>query len=347
MAVTAVATASRLLLAMRRAPVDATPVWFMRQAGRFLPEYRAIRSRLSLLEICARPEVAAEVTLQPVARLGVDAAILFADILLPLVPMGLPLRFATGEGPVIDRPVRTRSDVLALRTDVIGDLEPVLQTVQHVRRALPPEVALIGFAGGPFTVASYAIEGGASRSFLETKKFMYGDPALWNTLLAAITDVTIAYLGAQAAAGAQVVQLFDSWAGALSPDDYRRFVLPHTQRIFRALETFGVPSIHFGVGTAMLLDLQREAGGDAIGIDWRVPIEEAFRRFGEGAAVQGNLDPVALFAPREELDRQVRGIIDAARGRPGHIFNLGHGILPETDPDRVRDVVTMVHDANG
>ncbi len=345
MAVAGVATEPRLLLAMRREPVDATPVWFMRQAGRFLPEYREIRSRLSLLEICARPEVAAEVTLQPVRRLGVDAAILFADILLPLVPMGLSLRFAAGEGPVIDHPVRTRDDVLALRTDVLGALDPVLQTARLARHALPQDVALIGFAGGPFTVASYAIEGGASRTFIETKKLMYGDTALWNTLLAAITDVTIAYLRGQAEAGAQVVQLFDSWAGALSPHDYRRFVLPHTQRIFRALEASRIPSIHFGVGTATLLDIQREAGGDAIGIDWRVPIEDAFRRFGGDAAVQGNLDPVALFAPRAELEEQVQRILDAARGQLGHIFNVGHGILPETNPDRVRDVVALVHDA--
>ncbi len=317
----------------------------MRQAGRYMPEYRAIRSRLSLLEICARPDVAAEVTLQPVHQLGVDAAILFADILLPLIAMGLPLRFAAGEGPVIDRPVRTSADVHALRTDDVSALESVFETVRLVRAALPPEVALIGFAGAPFTVASYAIEGGASRSFTETKKLMYGDPVLWNTLLASITDVTIAYLGAQVMAGAQVIQLFDSWVGALSAHDYRRFVLPHTKRIFLALKTLGVPSIHFGVGTATLLDLQREAGGDAIGIDWRVPIDEAFARFGTSAAIQGNLDPLALFAPRDELQSQVRRILDGVAGRPGHIFNLGHGILPETDPAVVRDVVTMVHEA--
>jgi uroporphyrinogen decarboxylase len=310
-----------------------------------MAEYRAIRARLSLLEICARPEVAAEVTLQPVHRLGVDGAILFADILLPLVAMGLPLRFAAGEGPVIDRPVRTRVDVGALRTDAIDSLDSVFETVRLVRRALPAHVALIGFAGAPFTVASYAVEGGASRAFTETKKLMYGDAAVWNALLAAITDVTIAYLRAQVAAGAQVVQLFDSWAGALSPHDYRQFVLPHTQRIFRSLHTLGVPSIHFGVGTATLLDLQREAGGDAIGIDWRVPIDEAFARFGDSAAVQGNLDPLALFAPRDELKRQVQRVLDGVAGRPGHIFNLGHGILPETDPDVVRGVVEMVREA--
>ena len=335
----------RLLRALRREPVDATPVWFMRQAGRFLPEYRAVRSKLSLLEICARPEVAAEVTLQPIDRLGVDAAIIFADILLPLVPMGLPLRFATGEGPIIDRPVRTAADVRALRAGVAGELEPVYETLRLVRRALRPEVALIGFAGGPFTVASYAIEGGPSRHFIEVKKFMYGDPALWHEFLGAITDLTIAYLLAQSDAGAQVVQLFDSWVGALAPDDYRRFVFPHMRRIFAALTERRVPSIHFGVGTATLLELQRDAGGDAIGLDWRVPLDQGWAQLGPGVAVQGNLDPVALFAPRDELALRVRQILAAAGGRPGHIFNLGHGILPGTDPANVRAVTEMVHDA--
>jgi uroporphyrinogen decarboxylase len=317
----------------------------MRQAGRYLPEYRAIRERHSLLEICAQPDLAAAVTLQPVRRLGVDAAILFADILLPLVPMGLALRFAAGEGPVIDNPVRSESDVHALRAvDVAESLGAMLETVRLVRRELNGRIPLIGFAGAPFTLASYAIEGGSSRDFVETKKRMFGAPALWHALMERLTTVVADYLTAQVEAGVQAVQVFDSWVGALAPDDYRRSVLPHSRRLLDALRPLGVPVIHFGVGTATLLELVCEAGGDVIGLDWRIPLDEGWRRVGQDRAVQGNLDPVALFAPIPELLRRVDDVLSRAGGRPGHIFNLGHGILPRTPVDHVRAVVERVHE---
>jgi uroporphyrinogen decarboxylase len=336
---------ARLLRAARGQPVDTTPVWFMRQAGRYLPEYRAIRDRYSLLEICARPEVAAEVTMQPVTRLGVDAAILFADILLPLVPMGLRLEFQAGEGPVIHNPVRSAADV-----DGLSPVEPreslasVLDTVRLVRAALPEGVPLIGFAGAPFTMASYAIEGGSSRHFIETKRFMYSQPEAWHRLLSRLSDVVADYLMAQIEAGAQAIQLFDSWVGALAASEYQEYVLPHTRRILERIDRLGVPAIHFGVGTQPLLELMAEAGGDVIGLDWRVPLEEGWRRLGPDAAVQGNLDPTALFAPLPILTRKVRSILEQAAGRPGHIFNLGHGILPGTPVDNVRAVVDLVHE---
>jgi uroporphyrinogen decarboxylase len=379
---------SRFLRACRREPVDCTPVWFMRQAGRYLPEYRAIRQRLSLLEICARPEVAAEVTLQPVDILGVDAAILFADILLPLVPMGIQLEFAAGEGPVIHNPVRTMFAVEALRTICAADeLPDVMETIRLARRALAGRVPLIGFAGAPFTLASYLIEGGASRSFLRTKQLMFGAPETWHVLMDKLAAMVADYLTAQIAAGAQAVQLFDSWVGCLSPADYAQYVLPYSQRIFCAVR--GVPSIHFGTGTATLLPLMRQAGGDVLGLDWRTPLDAGWRAsqrdpprvVGGGAsrrahggaegketsaggqdassvprrgvedgessagevAVQGNLDPAALFAPRAMLETKVDEILRQAGGRAGHIFNLGHGLLPETPVDNVRAVVEMVH----
>jgi len=345
MAVTATGAAP-LLLAARRERAAHTPVWFMRQAGRYLPEYRAIRAHHTLLEICARPDVAAEVTLQPVRRLGVDAAILYADILLPLVPMGLQLSFAAGEGPVIANPLRTRDAVLALReVDVATDLGAVLETVGLVRRELDDAVAMIGFAGAPFTVASYAIEGGSTRQFIETKRFMYGAPDAWHALLDRLVRTTAAYLRAQVEAGADVVQVFDSWVGTLHADDYRRFVLPHQRRLFAELRTLGVPTIHFGTGTGHLLPLLREAGGDVIGLDWRQPLDEGWEAVGHDRAVQGNLDPTVLFAPWPEVERQVRGVLHRAAGRPGHIFNLGHGILPGTPPETVRAVVDLVHEA--
>ncbi len=344
MAVTVAQATARFLRAASGEPVDATPVWFMRQAGRFLPEYRAIRARLSLLEICDRPEVAAEVTLQPVTRLGVDAAILFADILLPLMPMGLKLEFQAGEGPVIHNPIRTMAEVDALLpVDIEEALGRVLETVRLVRRALDGSVPLIGFAGAPFTLASYAIEGGGSRHFVDTKRFMYAEPAAWHRLLGKLSDVVAEYLVAQVEAGAQAVQLFDSWIGALSGADYREYVLPHSRRIFDRLRPLGVPAIHFGVGTSALLELMAEAGGDVIGVDWRTPLDEAWRRLGPTARIQGNLDPVALLAPLPVLRRQVRDILARTCARPGHIFNLGHGILPQTPVDSVRAVVDLVH----
>lgn len=345
MAVTPVQTDAPFLRAARREPTHVTPVWFMRQAGRYMAEYRAIREHHSLLEICAQPALAAEVTLQPVEHLGVDAAILFADILLPVVPLGLSLEFATGEGPVIRNPVRTARDVAALRrVDAETDMGHVLEAVRLVRAELAGRVPLIGFAGAPFTVASYIVEGGASRHFVETKKLMYRAPDVWHSLLGKLSEVLSGYLAGQIRAGAQAVQLFDSWVGTLAPADYRAYVLPHTRAIFERLRPLGVPMIHFGVGTASLLELQREAGGDVIGLDWTIPLDAGWKRVPD-RAVQGNLDPIALFAPRPELERRVREILARAGGRPGHIFNLGHGILPGTPVDNVRAVVDMVHEA--
>ena len=336
---------ARFLRACRRLPVDATPVWFMRQAGRYMPEYRQIRERHSLLEIIARPELAAEVTLQPVHALGVDAAILFADILLPLEPMGLGLEFVKGEGPLIHRPVRSLHDAENLRPlDPHGDLGHVLEAIRLVRRELGDRTPLIGFAGAPFTVAAYAIEGGASRDFVHTKTLMYAHPAAWEALMTRMAYALGAYLLAQAEAGAQALQLFDSWAGALSPQDYRRFVLPYSRMVLQQAAAAGVPLLHFGVSTAMLLELLQQAGGDVIGLDWRVPLDQGWRRLGYQTAVQGNLDPAALFAPLPALREQVADVLERAAGRPGHIFNLGHGILQHTPVENVRAVVEMVHE---
>ena len=332
------------LQAAARQPASVTPVWFMRQAGRYMAEYRAIRARHTLLEICAQPELAAEVTLQPVHRLGVDAAILFADILLPLVPMGLSLEFVAGEGPAIHNPIRKVADLEALRpVDPAADLGSVLEAIRLVRRELSPGVPLIGFAGAPFTVATYAIEGGPSRHLLESKRMMYQAPELWHQLLARLTVVVGDFLAAQVAAGAQAVQVFDSWVGQLSAADYRTYVFPHSRALFERLAGLGVPRIHFGVGADHLLEAMAEAGGDVIGLDWRTPLDDGWRRLGGDRAVQGNLDPVALFAPLHELRRRVVEILDQAAGRPGHIFNLGHGIIPETPVDTVRAVVEHVH----
>jgi uroporphyrinogen decarboxylase len=335
---------ARFLRACRGLPVDRTPVWFMRQAGRYMAEYRALRQRYSLLEICAQPELAAEVTLQPVRALGVDAAILFADILLPLVPMGIDLDFVKGQGPVIGNPVRSPADVQALRTfDPAEDLSHVMAAIRLLRQELPESVPLIGFAGAPFTVGSYLIEGGSSRHYLHAKSLMYGQPETWHALMEKLARVQAAYLLAQAQAGAQALQLFDSWVGALSPDDYRRFVLPHSRDVLDAASSAGVPLIHFGTGTATLLEDMQQAGGDVIGLDWRVPLDQGWARLGTESAVQGNLDPLALFAPEPERRRQVDRILDQAAGRPGHIFNLGHGILPQTPVEHVRAVVEQVH----
>ena len=339
---------SRFLRACWREPVDRTPVWFMRQAGRYTAEYRAIRAKHSLLEICSQPDLAAEVTLQPVRALGVDAAILFSDILIPVIPMGITLDFAAGEGPVIHNPIRTPADVAALRpVDVRESLGHVLEAVRLVRRELDGHTPLIGFAGGPFTLASYLIEGGSSRNYAKTKQLMYGDPQTWHALMGKLARLAVDYLAAQDQAGAQAVQVFDSWIGCLSPDDYREYVLPHSQFIFRELAPSGVPAIHFGTGAATLLELMREAGGDVIGLDWRAPLDEGWRRLGDGVAVQGNLDPAALLAPREKLEKRVRAVLAQAGGRPGHIFNLGHGILPETPVENAKAVVEMVREFSG
>ncbi len=331
----------RFLRACRGEPVDVTPVWFMRQAGRYLPEYRALRERHGFLEMATTPELAAEVTLQPVRRLGVDAAILFADILLPLPPMGAPLRFADGEGPVIDRPVRTRADVERLRVPDPGELSYVGEAIRLVRRELPPEVALIGFAGAPFTLASYLIEGGHSKSFELTKQLMWNEPDAFRLLLGKLADTCAAYLKMQVAAGAQAVQLFDSWVGCLSPADYAASVLPHSARVLAGL---AVPTIHFGVGTATVLPLMARAGGDVIGVDWRLPLPEARKLLPPGKPLQGNLDPVALLASPEAALAAAKRVLEEGRGGP-HVFNVGHGILPPTPPDLVKRVVDLVHEA--
>jgi len=336
------------LRACRNLSVEHTPVWFMRQAGRYMPEYRAIRQKYTLLEICARPELAAEVTLQPVHALGVDAAILFADILLPLIPMGIDLEFAAGEGPVIHNPVRSAADVERLRMVEPGEsLDHVLEAVRIVRRELEGKTPLIGFAGAPFTLASYIIEGGPSKNYLKTKGMMIEQPETWDRLMQALTILVSDYLTAQIEAGAQAVQLFDSWAGAaLGPDDYRDYVLPYSRRIFERIRQTGVPAIHFSVGAGTYLPLLREAGGDVIGLDWRTPVGWGRHMLGDGVAVQGNLDPAALFYPRKELEKRVCAVLDQAAGQPGHIFNLGHGVLPETPVENVRAVVEIVHEHN-
>ena len=336
---------SRFLRACERLPVDATPVWFMRQAGRYMPEYRAVREKFSLLEIVQRPELAAEVTMQPVYAHGVDAAILFADILLPLIPMGLKLEFAKGEGPHINNPVRSSQEVKALRQpDARTDLGFVMEATRILRRELPRTVPLIGFAGAPFTVASYMVEGGPSKDYRQTKSMMYARPKTWHALMEKLTSALSDYLLAQIDAGAQAVQLFDSWAGVLSPQDYRRFALPYSQRVLLAATNSGVPVIHFGTNTATLLPDIKAAGGTVIGLDWRVPLDQGWALPGPDVAVQGNLDPAVLFAPLTELKKQVRDVLDRAKGRLGHIFNLGHGILTDTPVENVRAVVEMVHE---
>jgi uroporphyrinogen decarboxylase len=332
------------LRACRREKTAFTPVWLMRQAGRYMAEYRALRAKHAFLELCKTPAAAAEVTLQPVERLGVDAAILFADILLVLEPLGVGLEFTRGEGPHIPRPIRGAADVARLpRVDVGSSVGYVFETVRLARRALAGRVPLIGFGGAPFTLASYLIEGGASRDFLHTKRFMRAEPAAWHALMARLADITAEYLNGQIGAGVQAVQLFDSWIGTLSSADYREYVLPHTTAVFRRLAA-RAPAIHFGTGTAALLEAMREAGGDVIGLDWRVDLGAAWDRLGPEVAVQGNLDPAILLAPLDEIRRATRAILDGAARRPGHVFNLGHGVHAETPVDHVRALVDMVHE---
>jgi len=332
------------LRACRREKTAFTPVWLMRQAGRYMAEYRALRAKHAFLELCKTPAAAAEVTLQPVERLGVDAAILFADILLVLEPLGVGLEFTRGEGPHIPRPIRGAADVARLpRVDVGSSVGYVFETVRLARRALAGRVPLIGFAGAPFTLASYLIEGGASRDFLHTKRFMRAEPAAWHALMARLADITAEYLNGQIGAGVQAVQVFDSWIGTLSSADYREYVLPHSAAVFRRLAA-GAPAIHFGTGTTALLEAMREAGGDVIGLDWRVDLGAAWDRLGPEVAVQGNLDPAILLAPIDEIRRATRAILDGAARRPGHVFNLGHGVHAETPVDHVRALVDMVHE---
>jgi uroporphyrinogen decarboxylase len=333
-----------LLRAARREPTDFTPVWLMRQAGRYLPEYRTVRARFAFLDLCRDPDAAAEVTVQPVDRLGVDAAILFADILLIVEPLGVGLEFGRGEGPVIHRPIRGEADVARLRPIEVEEAVPfVFEAARRAVRALGGRVPLIGFAGAPFTVASYLVEGGPSRDYLTVKRFMHAEPKAWHRLMALLSDATVRYLSGQIAAGARAVQLFDSWVGALAPEDYREHVLPHVRGLIAALPA-GVPVIHFGTGTAGLLPLMRQAGGDVIGLDWRVDLDEAWARLGHDVAVQGNLDPAVLLAPLPIIRARVQDVLDRAGGRPGHVFNLGHGVFKDTPPGHVEALVDMVHD---
>ncbi len=336
------------LAACHRQPVERTPVWFMRQAGRYMPEYRAARAQQSILEICHRPALVAQITLQPLERLGVDAAIVFADILLPFEPLGLGLSYAAEGGPKIWRPLRRPADVDRLEIgDPARDLGYVLEGVKHTKAALKakfPGTPLIGFAGAPFTLASYAIEGGTSRTFTATKQFMSEHPRAWHALLEKLAEMCGRFLALQARAGADALQLFDSWVGCLSVGDYREFVLPHSRHAITLACAAGMPVIHFGTGTATLLEAMAEAGGDVIGVDWRIPLDDAWARIGE-RAIQGNLDPAVLMAPRAELERQVREVLRRAAGRPGHIFNLGHGIMPGTPVENVKLVVDLVHGA--
>lgn len=333
---------SAFVRACRRQPVSYTPVWYMRQAGRSLPEYRAARTGISMLEACRTPELITEFTMQPLRRYAVDAAILFSDIVVPLRAVGIGVDIRPGVGPVVEQPIRARDDLQRLRALEPDDVPFVTEAVRAVVSELGAK-PLIGFAGGPFTLASYLVDGGPSKSFDKTKALMYGDPQLWNALLARLADITISFLQVQVAAGAAAVQLFDSWAGVVSPADYRRSVLPHAARIFGALAASGVPRIHFGVGTGELLGLMGEAGADVVGVDWRVPLDEAVRRVEPGKALQGNLDPAILLAPWETIERRAREVLEAGRTAEGHVFNLGHGVLPQTDPDVLARLTDLVH----
>jgi uroporphyrinogen decarboxylase len=325
-------------------PVDATPVWFMRQAGRYMSEYRALRERHSLLDLCRTPDLATEVTLQPVRRIEVDAAILFSDLLLPLEPMGIPFDFVRGEGPAIESPLRSEADLARVRRFEPRDaLSHVLDAIRQVKRELAGRLPLIGFAGAPFTLASYAIEGGHSTSFGHTKALMYGAPAAWHRFCDLLAEIVGDYLTAQVEAGVDAVQVFDSWVGALSGRDYREFILPHTRRIFDRIAPLGVPTIHFGVGTGAILGELREAGGDVIGADWRTPLDEAWARIGPDRAIQGNLDPTLLLGPLDRTFAATDDVLARAGGRPGHIFNLGHGILPSTPLEHVQALARYVH----
>ncbi|HKE55425.1 MAG TPA: uroporphyrinogen decarboxylase [Pyrinomonadaceae bacterium] len=335
---------SPFMKACRRQPVPYTPVWLMRQAGRYMSEYREVRARTTFLELCKSPELAAEVTVTAAERLGVDAAIIFADILLILEPMGIELEYPEGEGPVIHNPICVASEVDRLReVEDPGALNYVYEAIRLTRRSLREDIPLIGFSGAPFTLASYLIEGGGSKNYVHTKKLMHDDSGAWHAMMSLISRALVKYLNAQIEAGAQAVQLFDSWVGCLSPDDYQEFVLPHTRNIIRNI-TAGVPVIHFGTGTGSLLELMREAGGDVLGLYWRVRLADGWQRVGHDVAIMGNLDPVALFSSNDEIRTQTSRILAQAQRRPGHIFNLGHGILPETPVENVVALVEMVQE---
>jgi len=325
--------------------VPYTPVWYMRQAGRSLPEYRKVREGVPMLTACATPELVVEITMQPVRRYGVDAAIFFSDIVVPLKAIGVDLDIKPGVGPVVEAPIRDHAGLAVLRPLEPDDVPYVTESV----RALVGELGgtpLIGFAGAPFTLASYLIEGGPSKNHDNTKAMMYGEPELWHALMERLSEITLAFLRLQVEAGASAVQLFDSWVGAVAPEDYREFVLPHTSRIFAGLAELGVPRIHFGVGTGELLGLLGEAGADVVGVDWRVPLDEAALRVGAGKALQGNLDPAVLLAPWEVVERRARDVLTRGRVAEGHVFNLGHGVLPATDPDQLARLTDLVHEAS-
>ncbi|MFC3735793.1 uroporphyrinogen decarboxylase [Paractinoplanes deccanensis] len=342
---TSVLNDSPFVRACRGLDVPHTPVWFMRQAGRSLPEYRKIREGIGMLESCRRPDLVTEITLQPVRRHNVDAAILFSDIVVPIAAAGIDLDIVAGTGPVVAEPVRTPADVERLRRITSDDVGFVAESVRLLVKELGA-TPLIGFAGAPFTLASYLIEGGPSRTYLKTKAMMYAEPQLWHALLSRLADITLAFLRTQIDAGVSAVQLFDSWAGALSEADYREYVLPHSSRVLTGLAGAGVPRIHFGVGTAVLLRAMGEAGADVVGVDWRTPLDRATQLIGPAKSVQGNLDPAVLFAGREVVEREARRVLEQGRSAPGHVFNLGHGVLPETDPDALTRLVAFVHETS-
>jgi uroporphyrinogen decarboxylase len=338
------APSSNFVRACKSQPVDRTPVWFMRQAGRYMPEYRAVRKKHSLLEICKKPALAAEVTITAAEFLEVDAAIIFADLLLPLEVMGLPFHFSTGEGPVIEKPVRSKEDIANLCTDRAAELGYVSEAVSLVAKHFGTRLPVIGFCGAPFTLASYMIEGGGSRNYVHTKKMMYNSPADWDALMRKLVAVTAAYSADQVRAGADVIQIFDSWVGCLSVEDYRRYVLPHVTVMVKQLQKTGVPIIYFGTDSATLLPAMKETGAEVIGLDWRIPLDEGWARLDHQRALQGNLDPVVLFADWKELKSRAADVLRRAAGRPGHIFNLGHGILPETPVENVKNLARFVQD---
>ena len=339
---------SRFVRACLRQSVDRTPVWFLRQAGRYMPEYMAVRKHHSLLEICRTPEIAAEVTITAAERLGVDAAIIFADLLLPLTPMGLDFEFVNGEGPVVHTPIRSAEQIAALRTDRAEELQYVARAIEKVcaHFAAPrpdgDELGIIGFIGAPFTLASYMIEGGGSRNYIEAKKLMYGDRGAWDLLMDKLVTILIPYAKQQVEAGADVIQIFDSWAGALSVSDYCEYVLPSTTRLVQAVQAMGIPVIYFGVDSATLLPHMKQTGADVLGLDWRIPVDEARTLLGNNVAVQGNLDPITLFAPQDVLKLRTEEILRRNAGQPGHIFNLGHGIVPGTPVENVIAVAEWV-----
>ncbi len=335
---------SLFVRACKGLPTESTPMWFMRQAGRYMSEYREVRKYHSLVEICKKPKLAAEVTITAAEALKVDAAIIFADLLLPLEVMGLPFHFSAGEGPVIERPLRTAEDVRALRTDRASELQYVPEGISECVRHWGDRLPVIGFCGAPFTLASYMIEGGGSRNYIEVKKMMYNQPLVWDELNRKLVDVLAAYSLEQIKAGADVHQVFDSWVGCLSVEDYRRYVLPHTTELIQRLKVSGAPIIYFGTDSSTLLTSMQETGADVIGLDWRIPLDEGWRKMNYEPAVQGNLDPVALFANWKEIETRADAILQQANGRPGHIFNLGHGILPQTPVDNVKSLAKYVRE---